>query len=144
MSAPGIQLGSAGRLTFFEPSVRQYLQQVEQAVVSQNLTAAQQAFAQLEQRVRALTPSTVRTSASQFPVRSVGELGNVGAALESGDLSAAGRALAELREKISEPIYVQSDGEVSLDQATPSNPTGTEARDQTGGPDASQNLNLTA
>ena len=101
MSAPGIQLSSEAQFTYFEPSVRQYLQNVEQAVVSQNVATARQAFSQLDRTVRAAALSSARVFGSQHSEQVISHLQTVGAALESGDLPAAGRALNELQQHLS-------------------------------------------
>jgi len=51
MSAPGIQLSSQPYLTYFQPTIRQYLQSIKDAVVSNNLPAARQAFTQLSKAI---------------------------------------------------------------------------------------------
>jgi hypothetical protein len=100
MSAPGIQLSSAPQLTYFQPTIQEYLQGIKEAVMSNNLPAAQQAFAQLTKAV----PSPSQGSsgqANELATRTSQSLQAVGNALEAGDLAAAGLAAAELRQNIS-------------------------------------------
>ena len=51
MAAPGIQLNSQIQLTYFQPTVDQYVEKIKQAVASQDKTAAEQALEQLEKAV---------------------------------------------------------------------------------------------
>jgi hypothetical protein len=51
MSAPGIQLNSTPHLIYVQPTIQQYLQGIKEALVSNNLPAARQAFTQLTKAV---------------------------------------------------------------------------------------------
>jgi len=96
MSAPGIQLSSQPLVTYFRPTIRQYLQGIKDAVASNDLAAARQAFAQLTKAIpSAAQPSSVHVSEPSTRVgQNMQALGN---ALEAGDHSAAQQAVAELR-----------------------------------------------
>lgn len=97
MSAPGIQLGSEPHFSYFQPDVREYLQKLEQAVVSNNLAAARHAYAQLQKSVDPSTPHATNRLGAQASAQVSAELQTIGKALESGQLSEAGDALRELR-----------------------------------------------
>jgi hypothetical protein len=99
MSAPGIQLNSQPQLTYFQPTVRQYLQSIKEAVMSNDLTAAQQAFAQLIKAAPSLSPGSGE-QAIELATRVSRGLQAVGSALKAGDLPGAGEALGELRQTI--------------------------------------------
>ena len=105
MSAPGVQLSSETHISCFQPSVRQYLQQIEQAVISKNVPAAQQILGQLEKTVATSTSA----SGGQFSGQVVSDLQKIGAALAAGDLDAAGRAVDELRQHTSRPSVSSND-----------------------------------
>jgi hypothetical protein len=97
MSAPGIQLNSQPHLTFVQPTIQQYLQGIREAVMSNNLPAAQQAFAQLQKAI----PSPSQESGGQsnaFAARISQAVQAVGKALDAGDLSGAEQAVGELRQ----------------------------------------------
>jgi hypothetical protein len=96
MSAPGIQLSSQPLVTYFRPTIRQYLQGIKDAVALNNLPAARQAFAQL---TKAVPSAAQRTSAqaSELPTRVAQNMQALGSALEAGDHSAVQQAVAELR-----------------------------------------------
>ncbi len=94
MSAPGVQLNSAPHITYFQPTIQQYLQGIKEAVMSNDLPAAQKAFAQLTKALPLPSPGG-KTS----EVAGIGEgLQAIGNALEAGDLSGAGEAVAALRQ----------------------------------------------
>jgi hypothetical protein len=97
MSAPGIQLNSEPHITVVQPTIQQYLQGVREAVMSNNLAAAQQAFAQLQKAI----PSPAQESGGRsnaFAARISQGVQAVGNALEAGDLPGAEQAVAELRQ----------------------------------------------
>jgi hypothetical protein len=97
MSAPGIQLNSEPQLSYFQPTIQQYLQGIKEAVMSNNLPAAQQAFAQLQKAV----PALAQTSGGQsnaFAARISEGVQAVGTALAAGDLSGAEQAVSQLRQ----------------------------------------------
>jgi hypothetical protein len=117
MSAPGIQLNSEPQLTHFQPTIRQYLQSVVEAVMSNNLPAAQQAFAQLTRNI----PSPAAASGSQkteLATRVQQGVQVLGKALETGDLSAAQQAVGELGAGIPSVF----DGPGGPKQSVPSEP----------------------
>jgi len=103
MSAPGIQLSSDARVTYFEPSVRQYLQKIEQEVASNNLPAAQKAFEQLDKTVRNSAPASAKKAADEPSAQVIDNLQSIGKALQSGDVSGAAQAVGALREQFSVP-----------------------------------------
>jgi len=96
MSAPGIQLSSEPQLTYFQPTIRQYLQGIRDAVGSNNLAAARQAFAQL---TKAVPPPTQGASgkADELAARVGQGMQALGQALETSDFAAAQQAVAGLR-----------------------------------------------
>jgi hypothetical protein len=96
MSAPGIQLNSEPHLPQVQPTVRQYLQSIKDAVASNNLSAAQQAFAQL---TKALPFPAQATSGetNEFATHISQGMQALGQALETGDLAAAQQAVGGLR-----------------------------------------------
>lgn len=99
MAAPGIQLNSEPQLTYFHPTIRQYLQGIKEAVMSDNLPAARQAFAQLTKAVP--SPSQGSSGQTSKLATSVSEgLQAVGKALEAGDLSGVGQVVGALRRDI--------------------------------------------
>jgi hypothetical protein len=98
MSAPGIQLNSTPHLIYVQPTLQQYLQGIKEAVISNNLPAAQQAFSQLTKAA----PSSQGSGdqANDLATRISQGLQAVGNALAAGDLSGAGQAVTELRQNI--------------------------------------------
>jgi|SRR5271165_4499076 len=96
MSAPGIQLSSEPQFTYFQPTIRQYLQGIRDAVGSNNLAAARQAFAQLTKAVPAPTQG-VSGKADELAARVGQGMQALGQALETSDLAAAQQAVAGLR-----------------------------------------------
>jgi hypothetical protein len=97
MSAPGIQLNSQPHLTYFQPSIPQYLQSIKEALMSNNLPAARQAFAQLKKAIP--SPSQASGGRTNEVGAGIGQgLHAVGKALEAGDLSGAEQAVGELRQ----------------------------------------------
>jgi len=111
MSAPGIQLSSEPQLTYFQPTIRQYLQGIRDAVGSNNLAAARQAFAQLTKAVPAPTQG-VSGKADELAARVGQGIQALGQALETSDFAAAQQAVAGLRtsfQSISdEPVQKQA------------------------------------
>jgi hypothetical protein len=99
MSAPGIQLNSEPQLTYVQPTLRQYLQSIKEAVMSNNLPAAQQAFAQLQKALPFASQGSGGQANEAATRISQGVLA-VGNALEAGDLSGAEQAIGELRQNI--------------------------------------------
>jgi ribosomal protein S20 len=120
MSAPGIQLNSQPQLTYVQPTLRQYLQSIKEAVMSNNLPAAQQAFAQLQKAL----PSQSQGSAGQTneaATRISQGLQAVGTALEAGDLSGAEQAIGELRQNIQSASDGQAHQQKSVAEPVSSN-----------------------
>jgi hypothetical protein len=97
MSAPGIQLNSEPHLSYFQPTIQQYLQGIKEAVMSNNLPAAQQAFAQLQKAIPALSQESGGQS-NAFAARVSQGVQAVGTALAAGDLAAAEQAVGEIRQ----------------------------------------------
>jgi hypothetical protein len=108
MSAPGIQLNSTPQLIYVQPTIQQYLQGIKEALVSNNLPAAQQAFTQLTKAVPSSSPASGEPT-SEFATRISQGLQAVGNALAAGDLSGAGQAVTELRQNIQSAPAGQSD-----------------------------------
>lgn len=98
MSAPGIQLSPEPHLTYFQPTIRQYLQSIKDAVASNNLPAAQQAFAQLAKAVPA--PARGSSATNEIAARISQSMQTLGQALETSDLAAAQQAIAGLHRNI--------------------------------------------
>jgi hypothetical protein len=107
MSAPGIQLNSTPQLIYVQPTIQQYLQGIKEAVISNNLPAAQQAFSQLTKAA----PSSQGSGdqANDLATRISQGLQAVGNALAAGDLSGAGQAVSELRQNIQSASTGQAD-----------------------------------
>jgi|SRR5580658_36108 hypothetical protein len=97
MSAPGIQLNSTPHLIYVQPTLQQYLQGIKEAVISNNLPAAQQAFTQL---TKAVSSQGSGDQSNELATRISQGLQAVGNALAAGDLSGAGQAVTELRQNI--------------------------------------------
>lgn len=95
MSATGTQLSPEPQFTYFHPTIQEYWRSVETAVVSKNLPAAQQAFAQLTKALQ----FPAQGQPSELANRISQGLQNVGKALEAGDLAGAARAISELPRK---------------------------------------------
>jgi|SRR5271166_67375 len=119
MSAPGIQLSSQPYLTYFQPTIRQYLQSIKDAVVSNNLPAARQAFTQLSKAI----PSPAQGNSGEtheFAVRISQGVQDLGQALEAGDLGAAQHAVGGLRTEIQSISDAQSRKQESVAEETAS------------------------
>lgn len=133
MSAPGIQLNSEPHLPAVHPTVRQYLQGIKEAVMSDNLPAAQQAFAQLKKAV----PSPSQGSSGQnndLATRISQGLDAVGKALQAGDLTGARQAVGELRQN----FQSASNGQVGQSSGSDI------STEDGGGSDSGPSLNITA
>ena len=131
---PGIHLG------YFEPTVDQYLKKIQQAVTTQDLSAAQQAFARLEKKMSTSAQPATGTG-SQPSAQLLGDLGNIGAALGSGDLALAGQALNDLRNSFFSARGGQSGG-ASADQTSSPGETDTPLEGELG--DAVRTVDLKA
>ena len=142
MSAPGIQLSSQPQLSFFQPTVRQYLQSVEQAVISNNLQAAQQALGSLQKALQS-SSGLGGHSTKQLSEKVGAALQAVGSALKSGDPEQATEALGELRQTLASPVEGQSHSSpVVTEPAEAQEPTsGSESEPAT--PGANPPLNIT-
>jgi hypothetical protein len=89
MATSGVELKSGPQLTQWHPTIQEYLQGVRQAVLSNNLAAAQQAFTRLQKALG---------SAPSAGVERIGEsVQALGQVLEAGDLPGAEQALGTLR-----------------------------------------------
>ena len=108
MSAPGIQLNSTPQLIYVQPTIQQYLQGIKEALVSNNLPAARQAFTQLTKAVPSSSPGSGEPT-SEFATRISQGLQAVGNALAAGDLAGAGQAVTELRQNIQSASAGQAD-----------------------------------
>jgi soluble cytochrome b562 len=99
MSAPGIQLILESHVTYFQPTIREYLQGIRDAVASNNLSAARQAFAQL---AKAIPVSAQRAGgrANELPTHMSQGMQLLGRALDASDLAAVQHAVVELRASI--------------------------------------------
>jgi hypothetical protein len=104
MSSNGIQLNTQAELTYFHPSIREYWQSIRDAVVSNNLSEAEQAFTQLRKAIESLAQEQTSEPAQRI---SQG-LQDVGQALEAGDLSSAAQALGKLSANIASMSQEQS------------------------------------
>lgn len=143
MSAPGIQLNLEPHLTLFQPSIRQYVQSVVEAVVANNLPAARQAFTHLAKAV----PSTLTASSGQGTdqaTRIQRGVQALGRALETGELGAARQAAGELGVNI-QPTF---DGQGGPQQSAASEPVSGAGSDATAAEitvqDGGSNLNVRA
>jgi hypothetical protein len=115
MSAAGIQLSSAPSLTYFQPTVRQYLQSIRDAVAFNHLSAAQQAFAQLA-KVIPVSAQVAEGQTGELAGRINQGMQALGQALETGDLTAAQHAVAGIRtnvQSMSKQAPPQPDGATS-------------------------------
>jgi hypothetical protein len=101
-------LNSTPQLIYVQPTIQQYLQGIKEALVSNNLPAAQQAFTQLTKAVPSSSPASGEPT-SEFATRISQGLQAVGNALAAGDLSGAGQAVTELRQNIQSAPAGQSD-----------------------------------
>jgi hypothetical protein len=142
MSAPGIQLNSEPHLTFVQPTIQQYLQGIKEAVMSNNLPAAQQAFAQLQKAV----PSPSQESgghSNAFAVRISQGVQAVGNALEAGDLPGAEQALGELRQSFQSASDRQASQQQSVAAESVSTSAPVDTSEDDGGSDSGPKLNVT-
>jgi len=96
MSAPGIQFSSEPHLTYFQPTIQQYLQSIRDAVGSNNLAAARQAYAQLTKTVP-VPAQGAGENANELAARVEQGIQALGQALETSDVAAAQQAVAGLR-----------------------------------------------
>lgn len=101
MAAPGIELNPQIPLSCFEPTVEQYVKKIQQAVASENKTAAEQALAKLEKAVGGSGPMSERTGTGASGQVITG-LQYVRAALEENDFSSAGQAISALRKDLAD------------------------------------------
>jgi hypothetical protein len=138
MSAPGIQLNPEPHLTYFQPTVRQYLQKIIEAVMSNNLPAARQAYAQLTKAVPSLSQGGSAPT-NKLATRIGQSLQDVGRALEAGDQAGAEEAVRDLRHNLES---------VSRAQVHPPNtvaePTSSNGPDVSAGDGSGPNLNVRA
>ncbi len=96
MAAPGIQLNSQIQLTYFQPTVDQYVEKIKQAVASQDKTAAEQALEQLEKAVPGAGQTGGNGSASGASGKVTTALQYVRSAIEGSDFPTAGLAVTAL------------------------------------------------
>lgn len=147
MSAPGIQLGTELHLSYFQPDVREYLQKLEQAIVADSLSAARQAYAQLQKSVAPSTSQAIGHGNAQASLQVRERLQTLGQALESGQLSEAGSALAELRAKMRFAAAEGTASQVPSQSSTSENQSasaGTANRPDVPGSDSGRNINVRA
>ncbi len=95
MSASGVQLSSDAHLAYFHPTIREYLQSIRTAVVSNNLPEAQQALARLKKAIPS-SAQTTNAQNSETAIRLRAGVQAVAKALEAGDLPGAELAVANL------------------------------------------------
>ena len=100
MSTPGVQLNSEPHLTHFPPSIRQYLQGVEEALTSNNLPAAQQAFAQLKRTIPLSSQAGGGRQTNELALHISESLAVVGKSLSAGDLSGAAEAFGKIHQNL--------------------------------------------
>jgi len=114
--ATAVQLSSGVHLTYFQPTVDQYLKKVEQAIASGDLESAKQALAQLK---KAVSGADKAGDGSGHPTGHSGaNMQDVNAALGSGDLAWAERAVNDLRQTLSMADPRQTTGESGGDAAS--------------------------
>ncbi len=97
MSAPGIQLKPETHLPLVQPTIRQYLQSIKEAVMANNLPAAQKAFVQLQKATASANPASAGQP-NAFAARISRGVEAIGSALEAGDLPGVEQALGEFRQ----------------------------------------------
>ena len=115
MSAPGIQLNSTPHLIYVQPTIQQYLQGIKEAVISNNLPAAQQAFTQLTKAVSlSVQASGQQANSNELAPRISQGLQAVGNALAAGDLSGAGQAVTELRQNFQSAPAAQANQQAGV------------------------------
>jgi len=133
MSAPGVQFNSEGHVAYFHPTVRQYLQGIRDALASDNLPVAQQAFAQLTKTI-SLPGHGIIGQTGELTARVSEAMGVLGTALEAGDFSAARQAVGQLR------VSAQSvaDEQARKQQATPDERVSANGSDVSAGDSISQ------
>lgn len=118
MSAPGIQLYSSTETKYFEPDVRTYVQKIEQAVVSNNLPVARQAFEQLDKLVSSSTAVGGRAGSSHT-AELAHKVAVLGQALTAGDIDTAANALVGLRQTLALPSTESQGGETTAQDDSP-------------------------
>ena len=138
MSAPGIQLNSQPNPTYFPPSIRQYLQSIQEALTSNNLPAAQQAVAQLTKAIPSLSQGSAG-QANELTARVSQRLEVVGRTMEMGDLSGAATEVANLRRD----LQSASSAEAHQQQIAPVEPASSNGAEDSSS-DLGPNLNVTA
>ncbi|MFY9647683.1 MAG: hypothetical protein WAK29_21060 [Terriglobales bacterium] len=94
MSATGVQLSSELSLTYFHPTIREYLQDLKQAVGTENLPAAKQALAQLGKAI----PSEAQGQGGGHATSISQALQDAGTALEAGNFSGAEQAVGQIHD----------------------------------------------
>lgn len=100
MSTSGVHLkSSASSLTNFSFTVREYLQELAQALMSQNLPSASQELNQIANSLRTLAKASGWEPSEQV----LSSLRGIQTALASGDFVAAGQSLNQLSQQISLP-----------------------------------------
>jgi len=114
--AAGIQFNAADHLACFQPSVDQYLRKIEQAVISDDPKAAQQALGQLERMLSASAQAGGKGTGSPSSEQLMRGLQDVRTALESNDLASAGYSLRELAKGTASTRSGSSDAEGSAEQ----------------------------
>jgi hypothetical protein len=135
MSAPGIQLNSQPNLTYFQPSIPQYLQSIKEALMSNNLPAARQAFAQLKKAIPAPSQGSGGQS-NEIAARLSEGLDALGKALAAGDLPAAQQAVGEFRQN----IQSASDGVANAQRSTVAEPVSSHGSGASSGDSGSSDL----
>ena len=122
MSASGVQLSSDAHLAYFHPTIREYLQSIRTAVVSNNLPEAQQALARLKKAIPA-SAQTTNAQNSETATRLSAGVQAVAKALEAGDLPGAELAVANLHKD----MQSTSEAQVQPQNAKPEPPSGSGA-----------------
>jgi hypothetical protein len=98
MSAPGIQLNSEPHLPHFQPTVRQYVLGIQEAVASNRLPVAQQLLTRLSKAISTAGPGNADSAEAAARIQqSVQALGK---ALQAGDVAAAQASVRELRQNV--------------------------------------------
>lgn len=143
MAAPGVQFNSEMHLTYFEPTVDQYVKKLGQALASGDMAAAQQALANLDKAITTAPRSSGEGIGLQSSQQVSANLKNMGSALQTGDLTAAEGALGELRNELSSARSNSLDGTGYVGQSPSTNPGDVESPPE-GGQDGSGKVDLRA
>jgi len=93
--AAGVQFNSNVHLTYFQPTVDQYLKKIQEALAANDVQGAQTALAQLKKA--AISAGHATADGISTSQQRTANLNDIGAALDSGDVAWAERAVNDLR-----------------------------------------------